>query len=88
MVTDKSGTEWTGYVSLELNDEQSKQNVDGLFANVFPSQYFTVSAGDSSLLFFPVNIPHLFHHSVLVSAKLFDGQTCSDSLTVVIPFKP
>lgn len=86
VVKNKIKTEWTGYVSLELQDKQSKQNIDGLFANIFPSQYFTVSATDSSVLLFPVSIPQQFHHSVLISAKLFDRQKCSDSLTIVVPF--
>ena len=88
VIKNKISTEWTGYVSLELAEAQSKHNVDGLFANIFPSQYFTVSIADSSLLDFPLSVPHQFQHPVVVSAKLFDGQKCSDSLTIVIPFKP
>ncbi len=80
--------EWTGYVSLALQDEKNKQNVDGLFANLFPSQYFTVSEKDSSVLEFPIAVPQQFSHPVIVKAKLYQQKNATDSISIILLCKP
>lgn len=52
--------ELTGTVTLELLDAITNTPVDGLFNNAIPSQYFTVAAGQSALVKFPVQIPAQF----------------------------
>lgn len=53
--------EMTGQVSFELIDAASNTSVDGWFQNVFPSQYFTVEAGQSFPVKFPMQIPYSFN---------------------------
>ena len=55
--TDK---EITGTATLELIDATTGNSVDGLFTNVFPLQYFTVAANQSSVVKFPVQVPMNF----------------------------
>ena len=51
--------EMTGQVSFELIDAASNTSVDGWFQNVFPSQYFTVEAGQSFRVKFPMQVPYV-----------------------------
>ncbi len=55
--TDK---EITGSATLELIDAITGNSVDGLFNNVFPLQYFTVAANQSSVVKFPIQVPMNF----------------------------
>ena len=55
--TDK---EITGTANLELIDATTGNSVDGLFNNVFPLQYFTVAANQSSVVKFPIQVPMNF----------------------------
>ncbi len=57
-LTDK---EITGQVTLELIDPSSNTSVDGWFQNIFPAQYFTVAAGQSMAIKFPIQIPFSFN---------------------------
>ncbi|MDP1809902.1 MAG: alpha-2-macroglobulin family protein [Sediminibacterium sp.] len=54
-------TEITGQVSFELIDATSNTSVDGWFQNIFPSQYFTVEAGQSFPVQFPMQVPYSFN---------------------------
>ena len=56
-----SDKELTGTLQLELFDATTNNPVDGWFKNVFPLQYFTVAAGQSSAYTFPVEIPFTFN---------------------------
>lgn len=53
--------ELTGTAQLELFDASDNKPVDGWFKNVFPTQYFTVSAGQSISVKFPIGIPSNFN---------------------------
>jgi TonB-dependent SusC/RagA subfamily outer membrane receptor len=53
--------EITGQVTLELIDASTNTSVDGWFQNVFPSQYFTVAAGQSFAVKFPIQIPFSYN---------------------------
>lgn len=58
-LTDK---EITGQVRLELLDTETGTSIDGWFQNIFPTQYFTVEAGLSSAVKFPIQIPFGYNH--------------------------
>ena len=57
-LTDK---EITGQVMLQLFDAATNTSVDGWFQNIFPSQYFTVEAGQHFAVKFPIQIPYNFN---------------------------
>ncbi len=61
-LTDK---ELTGQVELQLFDAATNQPVDGWFRNSFPNQYFTVAAGQSEAVKFPVEVPYLFDKALV-----------------------
>jgi hypothetical protein len=59
-----SSQEKTGNLQLELFDAAKKQPVDGWFYNQLANQYFTLEAGERTVVRFPVTIPHIFTGSV------------------------
>lgn len=61
-LTDK---ELTGQAELQLFDATSNQSVDGWFRNAFPNQYFTVAAGQSEVVKFPIDVPYLFDKALV-----------------------
>lgn len=87
-VTDK---EITGVASLELIDAMTNKPIDGLFQNVFPNQYFTVAAGQSSVVKFPINIATNFNSAVyykvtaVSTTKDSTGNTYSDGEASTLP---
>jgi hypothetical protein len=71
--------ELTGMATLELFDAQTGISVDGWFKNIFPTQYFTVSAEQSTALKFPIEIPFNFNAAlgfriVAKAANYSDGE--------------
>ena len=56
-VVNLSSKELTGVARLELFNASTNQPVDGWLQNVFPQQYFTVAAGQSVAVKFPLQIP-------------------------------
>jgi hypothetical protein len=75
-MTDK---EITGQVSLELVDPITNTAIDGWFQNVFPVQYFTVEAGQSFGVKFPILIPFSYNRPLTwrikaVSGDMSDGE--------------
>ncbi len=61
-LTDK---ELTGTAELQLFDATTNQPVDGWFRNAFPNQYFTVAAGQSEAVKFPIEVPYLFNKALV-----------------------
>ena len=61
-LTDK---ELTGTAELQLFDATTNQPVDGWFRNSFPNQYFTVAAGQSEAVKFPIEVPYLFNKALV-----------------------
>ena len=59
-VANLSAAEFTGQAELQLIDASTGQSVDGWFLNAFPNQYFTVAAGQSEVVKFPIEVPHQF----------------------------
>jgi len=78
--------ELTGIATLELFDATNNKPVDGWFKNIFPNQYFTVAAGQSSLVKFPIGIPTNFNSALLyrIKAVTKDG-AFSDGEEMVLP---
>lgn len=60
-IVNLTDTELTGQVALQLTDPMSGQTADGWFINQQPNQYFTVGAGQSSVVSFPLSIPYQYN---------------------------
>ena len=80
-LTDK---EVTGTAVLELIDATTNAPIDGWFKNIFPTQFFTVAAGQSSALKFPMEVPFNFNSamSYRIVAKTSEA---SDGEEMAIP---
>jgi uncharacterized protein YfaS (alpha-2-macroglobulin family) len=65
-LTDK---EITGTSQLELLDVGTNKPVDGWFKNVFPNQYFTIPAGQSVAVKFPMEVPSNFNAAMMYRIK-------------------
>ncbi|HWR31938.1 MAG TPA: alpha-2-macroglobulin family protein, partial [Chitinophagaceae bacterium] len=61
-MTDK---ELTGTAELQLVDATTNEPVDGWFSNMAPNQYFTVAAGQSEAVKFPIQVPYLFNKALV-----------------------
>ncbi|RYY57194.1 MAG: alpha-2-macroglobulin [Chitinophagaceae bacterium] len=61
-MTDK---EITGQAELKLFDAATNEPVDGRFMNVIPQQYFTIAAGQSETLRFPMEVPYLYDDALV-----------------------
>lgn len=83
-IVNLSDSEVTGIATLELLDAATNKPVDGWFKNVFPNQYFTVAAGQSQPVKFPMEIPFNFNSamSYRIVAKAGDY---SDGEEMAIP---
>jgi hypothetical protein len=71
--------EITGQAYLELFDATTNQPVDGWFKSTFPNQYFTVAAGQSEAVLFPIEVPYQFDKAltwriVAKADKFSDGE--------------
>ena len=60
-ISNISKAELTGQITLQLIDPETGSSVDGWFQNVFPTQYFTVGAGQNSAVKFPIQIPFSYN---------------------------
>ncbi|MEO6540383.1 MAG: alpha-2-macroglobulin family protein, partial [Ferruginibacter sp.] len=83
-IVNLSEKEVTGIATLELLDAATNKPVDGWFKNVFPNQYFTVAAGQSEAVKFPMEIPFNFNSAMTyrIVAKAGDH---SDGEEMAIP---
>lgn len=63
-VVNLSEAEVTGTAQLELLDAATNKPVDGWFKNIFPVQYFTIAAGQSGAVKFPIEIPFNFNSAM------------------------
>jgi len=61
-LTDK---ELTGQAELQLFDAATNESVGGWFNNMYPNQYFTVAAGQSEAVMFPIQVPYLFDKALV-----------------------
>lgn len=60
----KQQSDWTGSVSLSLQDGDAKQSVDGWFMNSIANQYFTVDAKSQYPVLFPIEVPFFYNQSL------------------------
>ncbi len=63
-VSNLSEKEMSGQIVLELIDAVTGSSVDGWFQNVFPVQYFTAAAKQSTTIKFPVQVPFSFNKTL------------------------
>lgn len=78
-VSNLSDTLLIGQAHLELLDANTMQPVDGWFQNIFPLQHFTAKAGQSTVVSFPIQIPHGFQSALIYrvtaqAANFSDGE--------------
>ena len=78
-IVNVTGKELTGQAELQLFDAATNESVSGWFNNVFPNQYFTVAAGQSEVVTFPLQVPYLFDKAlvwriVARSGNMSDGE--------------
>jgi uncharacterized protein YfaS (alpha-2-macroglobulin family) len=75
-ITDR---EITGQVQLQFFDAETNAPVDGWFNNVFPNQYFTAAAKQSTPVSFTIEIPYLYNKPLLyrITAKANDSGAVS-----------
>ncbi|MFT3980010.1 MAG: alpha-2-macroglobulin family protein [Ferruginibacter sp.] len=85
-IVNMSDKEITGTAQLELIDAATGKGVDGWFKNVFPNQYFTVEAGKSVAVKFPMGAPYNFNSALTYRIKAIskDG-SFSDGEEMAIP---
>ena len=60
-LTDK---ELTGTAQFQLFDAATNEPVDGYFKNMVANQYFTVAAGQSEVVKFPIEVPYQFNKAL------------------------
>jgi uncharacterized protein YfaS (alpha-2-macroglobulin family) len=73
-ISNMSDKEITGQATLELVDPLTNNSVDGWFQNVFPSQFFTVEAGQSFAVKFPIQIPYGYNRPLTWRIKARAGE--------------
>jgi uncharacterized protein YfaS (alpha-2-macroglobulin family) len=61
-LTDK---EITGQTQLQLFDATTNEAIDGRFRSSIPNQYFTVAAGQSEAVKFPLEVPYQFNKALV-----------------------
>ena len=61
-LTDK---ELTGIAQFQLFDAATNEPVDGWFRNMVANQYFTVAAGQSEVVKFPIEVPYQFNKALV-----------------------
>ena len=64
-IVNLTDSEFTGQAQLQLIDATTNQSVDGWFQNMMPNQYFTVAAGQSEAVKFPIQVPYLFNKALV-----------------------
>ncbi len=92
-IVNLTNSEMTGTSQLELLDAATNKPVDGWFKNVFPQQYFTVPAGQSVAVKFPIDIPFNFNSAMTYRIKAIssprgrgqEGASFSDGEEAAIP---
>ncbi len=76
--------ELTGQANFQLLDATTNQPIDGWFGNMMPDQFFTVAAGQSEAVKFPLTVPYQFNKS-LVWQIVAKAQTFSDGEENALP---
>jgi len=64
-VVNLTAKELTGTAEFQLFDAATNEPVDGRFKSSIPNQYFTVGAGQSESIRFPIEVPYQFNKALL-----------------------
>jgi signal peptidase I len=64
-IVNMTNKELTGSAQLQLIDATTNEPVDGWFSNMAPNQFFTVAAGQSEAVKFPIQVPYLFNKALV-----------------------
>jgi hypothetical protein len=64
-IVNLSTAEMTGTVEFRLFDAETMEPVDGAFRSMVANQYFTVAAGQSEVVKFPIEVPYLFNRALV-----------------------
>ncbi len=82
-MTDK---EITGTAAFQLFDATTNQPVDGWFQNSIPNQYFTVAAGQSEAVKFPIEVPYQYNKALVwrIVAKAGDYSDGEENVLPVL----
>ncbi|GAB2826927.1 alpha-2-macroglobulin family protein [Ferruginibacter profundus] len=83
-IVNMSDSEVTGTAQLELLDAATNKPIDGWFKNVFPNQYFTIAAGQSFAVKFPMEVPFNFN-SAMTYRIIAKTKNASDGEEMAIP---
>ncbi|MCH5720538.1 alpha-2-macroglobulin family protein [Niabella hibiscisoli] len=85
-VVNLSGKEITGIATLQLFDAATNEPMDGWFKNVVDKQYFTIGAGQSQAIQFPIEVPYQFNKALTwrIVAKANDN-SISDGEENMLP---
>ncbi len=78
-VVNLTDSEMTGQMGLQLIDPATGQTADGVLSNRQANQYFTVAAGQSAVIGFPIDIPYQYNrpltYRIVARAKEYsDGE--------------
>jgi hypothetical protein len=78
-VVNLSDSEMTGQIELQLTDPSTGLTTDGIFSNRQANQYFTVAAGQSAIVDFPIDIPYQYNkplsYRIIARSKTYsDGE--------------
>ena len=76
--------ELTGTAELQLFDAETNEPVDGRFRSMVSNQYFTVAAGQSEALKFPIEVPYQYN-KVLVWRIVAKAGAYSDGEENALP---
>ncbi|TXH20560.1 MAG: alpha-2-macroglobulin, partial [Chitinophagaceae bacterium] len=63
-VVNLSTNEIIGIAQLQLIDAETGEAIDGWFKNTIPQQYFTIKAGSSENIAFPIEVPFQFSKAI------------------------
>lgn len=83
-VSNLSALEMTGQARLELIDAETGQSVDGWFQNIFPTQFFTLEAGQTQAVSFQVRIPSNYNKPLRYRITANSGKN-SDGEENILP---
>lgn len=73
-VTNLTDAELSGQVTLEIIDTETGNPVDGYFHNVFPAQYFTAPAKQSTAIPFTMRVPGNYNKPVTFRISARSGR--------------
>ncbi len=89
-IVNLSDSEVRGTAQLELLDAATDKRVDSWFKNISPIQSFTIAAGQSAAVKFPMEIPFNFNAALTYRIKAITnankkGETFSDGEEMALP---